>query len=645
MRPALALCLLVACAPVDPTAPGPRDPASAVCPPQPLPAPAADVTFAQDLTAFEGDPIPNPPDTFSMLLGDLDLDGDLDFVLNRHLRSPIELYANTDGRFQQLNPRAADTSGIYDNPGVPYLYAAQSTMEEEVTAHGGSGVFVWHDLDRTGAWRLVVVPDAYATPVPMRLVVNRPIQRVGGLQASEYAEVDDHTVDIALMDPSVRRSFSLDSELVGTMLRIELQGPNPPPMFAGETLAPLAGPSASLWKPDPHGLALVDAVGSPEPDLFVGRGALIGQLLPPQEAKTDQLFAYVDGDTLYEQVPAGVVPSSYARSRQVAWADVDGDGDDELYVSGTLTANMLLDDEGTGSFVDRAPELGLDAVEAESFAWTDVDGDGRLDAIVSDGVELWVLYQRDAGFEQVDGASVGLVSPADPEQAQGGIFHSATLHLVDVDSDGDLDLFVSNYDLTRQATLFLREGGGFADVGAAFGLTGHEDFFSLVPMDADNDGWMDVVGAHSEVALWRNQGGARLARHLLSEGFSAGAGGRIVGGDVDGDGWVDLVASTPASLQLLRNTTASGAEVLVVHPDLPLGSLVRAYYCDGRVQVQQWGATAVSRYNQSLQPLRFGRGAGVEIYALGVHVPGEAGEGLQIALDGDEEEVVVKGPR
>ena len=68
-----------------------------------------------------------------------------------------------------------------------------------------------------------------------------------------------------------------------------------------------------------------------------------------------------------------------------------------------------------------------------------------------------------------------------------------------------------------------------------------------------------------------------------------------------------------------------------VNVDAPLGSLVRGYYSDGSVLVQQWGAADVSRYSQSLQPLRYGVGT-ASLVAVGVQWPGELGERKRVTL-------------
>ena len=67
-----------------------------------------------------------------------------------------------------------------------------------------------------------------------------------------------------------------------------------------------------------------------------------------------------------------------------AAADHDGDGDLDLYVANDYGSNQLWSNQGDGTFVDVAGELGVtDQGNGMGVTWGDFDCDGRLDLYVA----------------------------------------------------------------------------------------------------------------------------------------------------------------------------------------------------------------------------------------------------------------------
>jgi hypothetical protein len=246
----------------------------------------------------------------------------------------------------------------------------------------------------------------------------------------------------------------------------------------------------------------------------------------------------------------------------MAVGDVNGDGVDDLYTSGStghLGALLLGRKNGTYSktqfltiganaksktdIIKRSEEMGV--------VFLDSDSDGDLDLYVaSGGVECEpgdpVLQDR----LYVNNGS-GLFEPMPsllPEIRES----SGVVTAADFDRDGDVDLYVGSrsipgrYPLTPRSHLLVNEGGTFhvADKSRAEGLESSGLVTSALWSDVDDDGWLDLLVTHEwgPVSVFRNKQGA-LSDATADAGTAhlSGWWNGITGRDIDGDGDIDYV--------------------------------------------------------------------------------------------------------
>lgn len=238
----------------------------------------------------------------------------------------------------------------------------------------------------------------------------------------------------------------------------------------------------------------------------------------------------------YDGRPIASFNAPYALIGGIAAGDFDGDGDDDIYVP-RIGANLFFRNNGNGTFTECAPLLGV----------------------------------------------------ADEDAGAGALF-------LDYDNDGDLDVFLTNYEPSevydlnlralvenkgrRSLVLYRNDGSRFRDVTREAGLLSQGAATSACAADIDGDGDLDlyvcryrgirtgdghVITLISETVynardgepnqLWINQGDGTFreegaGRGVADTGWSLAAGF----GDFDADGDPDLyVANDFGDNRLFKN--------------------------------------------------------------------------------------------
>ena len=268
------------------------------------------------------------------------------------------------------------------------------------------------------------------------------------------------------------------------------------------------------------GVAVVDYDGDGDQDLLLvdsgplplgGGGGANGSRLFRNDA-TPGAVRFVD-----VTARSGLAPRLYGMG--VAAADVDGDEDPDLYLTG-FGANELWLNRGDGSFAAAAGAGVEDPLWGMSAAFADADGDGDLDLYVTNYVDFAFDDNPPCGLESRD-----LRSYCHPDVYDGlpdrfyrnrgdGTFEEATaaagfagatgkgLGVLFEDLDGDRapDVYVAN-DMTANNLYHNRGDGTFADValmaGVAFSDRGEpEASMGVDSGDLDGDGRPEIMLTH-----------------------------------------------------------------------------------------------------------------------------------------------------
>ncbi|MDD8017355.1 MAG: FG-GAP-like repeat-containing protein [Bacteroidota bacterium] len=173
---------------------------------------------------------------------------------------------------------------------------------------------------------------------------------------------------------------------------------------------------------------------------------------------------------------------------QVTFIDYDHDGNQDIYIvhDGT-TPSLLYHNNGNERFTEVSATTGLRDVgvgNSMGVYWADFDGDGWEDVYVT-RIRKGGMYRcQQNGTYQNIAAVVG----AEKNGMSWGLVCE------DFDNDGDIDMFIVNsygYDLTR-SLYYENNNGVYSDKAADYGIDYPIDFFGVACADFNNDGYLDI---------------------------------------------------------------------------------------------------------------------------------------------------------
>lgn len=225
---------------------------------------------------------------------------------------------------------------------------------------------------------------------------------------------------------------------------------------------------------------------------------------------TPDCFFRNEGDGRFTEVSreSGIVPTPDGRGLGVAFADLNGDGRQDIYVANDATMNYLYLGAEGGTFTESALFAGVgfnSAGAAESSMGVqigDLDGDRLPDIFLTHlDQQTNTLYRNKGEADFADHTdAAGLGTPSLQWVGFGTLF-------IDHDLDGDLDIFVTNghiidnielFDPSRShrqpLQLFENNGSGqFTEVSERLNVAELLVGRGAAMGDLDRDGDLDIV--------------------------------------------------------------------------------------------------------------------------------------------------------
>jgi hypothetical protein len=255
------------------------------------------------------------------------------------------------------------------------------------------------------------------------------------------------------------------------------------------------------------------------PDIFFVNG---GSFVDKQKAAGARHRLYrnnKDGTFADVTQSAGIGVSGYGMG--ACSADYDNDGWPDLYVT-SVGSNKLYRNNGNGgngAFTDVTAKAGTGSdLWSASCAFGDIDNDGDVDLYVTNYVDFSVTNNK---FCVYSGDTRVYCHP--------NVYNGQPDVLYRNNGDGTFT------DISKESGVFRADGKG---LGVVFG-------------DYDSDGWADIYVANDSTPnfLFHNKGKGIFEEVALAAGVAVGNDGQALAGmgtdmgDVDGDGRLDIIVT------------------------------------------------------------------------------------------------------
>jgi hypothetical protein len=269
------------------------------------------------------------------------------------------------------------------------------------------------------------------------------------------------------------------------------------------------------------GVAIFDYNNDDFPDIFFTNGADIRTLKKPSPKYSNRLFEN-DGHGGFRDVTQKAGLTGVGFDNGVAVGDYDNDGFKDIFVGG-VHGNRLYHNNGDGTFTDVTARAGLEVTDKQygplwsvGGAFLDVNNDGLLDLFVTNYL-VW-----DINTEPACEAAPGRLDYCHPK------FYRPTPN-----------------------QLFLNKGDGtFRDISEESGIRTHPGKgMGAGVADYDLDGLPDVFVSNDKMynSLFHNKGGGKFEEVAFKAGVALAEDGQFISGmgvdfrDIDNDGYPDIV--------------------------------------------------------------------------------------------------------
>ncbi|WP_436514593.1 FG-GAP-like repeat-containing protein [Ekhidna sp. To15] len=475
----------------------------------------------------------------SVYAADIDGDGDMDVLSASFVDDRIAWYEN-DGNesftTHDISTTAAEPTSVYaadiDGDGDMDVLSA-SFFDDRIAwyENDGNESFTTHDISTTadGA-NSVYAADVDGDGDMDVLSASQSDDRIAWYKNASITEIVSTvpTANAQSITTDANITMTFDANIDGTTLD-------------GTTVV-VSGSQTGLIAGTFSGGGTTTITFNPTNDFFAGEQVYVTitqQLLNETGGAlaTPYHFTFTTASAVSPEDPsefsAFTISSSADGARGVYAADIDGDGDmDVLSASQTDDRITWFENDGNGlnpTFTTH--DISTTADGAYSVHAVDVDGDGDMDVLSASFFDDRIAWYENDGNESFTTHDISTTAD--------GAFD---IYAADIDGDGDMDVLSASIGDDRIAWYENDGNESFITHDISTTADGARGVYAA---DIDGDGDMDVLSASQQdnrIVWYENDGSESFTTHDIST--TAADPTSVYAADIDGDGDMDVLSAS-----------------------------------------------------------------------------------------------------